>query len=64
MGVNDPQDFRHLPPLMHLLVSRILGSSGAPILLLFYAEKLSPQEQVTTAFGFFTLKPPSWSASA
>ena len=27
------------------------------------AAKLSPQEQVTTAFGFFTLKPPLWRSS-
>lgn len=27
------------------------------------AAKLSPQEQVTTAFGFFTLKPPCWMSS-
>ena len=28
-----------------------------------HALKLSPQEQVVAAFGFFTLKPPSFSAS-
>ena len=28
-----------------------------------YAVKLSPQEQVLAAFGFFTLKPPSCKAS-
>ena len=42
-------------PLLHK--SKLTGRG------LVYAEKLSPQEQCATAFGFETLKPPFWRSS-
>lgn len=36
---------------------------GSTCFGLVHALKLSPQEQLVAAFGFFTLKPPSFSAS-
>lgn len=41
-----------------LNMHREMQSECAAVILPPYAAKLSPQEQVTMAFGFFTLKPP------